>query len=725
MSAYKKSNSGYLPFVQKEQVTSPYTDIVNRAKVDASLKTIFGVERIHVNSLNLLVKEQGPDGQPVYEQDNGDSRVRFVGTATAGFSYEGLVIEIEPESYAEVTFYGTGLNMVTQVNSFNRDFRISIDGGGEGANIFPQSGSGMITQRNYKPNQIIPVANGLTLDWHTIKIRYATGSSFGRFFGFEIVNESAQMTVKSGKAHGNGYEYLLDSDLLIDYNLGFDNIADIDVGTKGGRSIVYMDPANGLLKKRFTKVDVTPQYLTSTDHSNEAPYRVINWREFGRNRGDDFSTLTGAFSDRAFTLDDGTTTLVGDNVSEATTISGIGMDTLGSWVLTFVGTGLDIAGKPTTSGVSNTDILVDGVNVGKILNTNDGYNTYKICSGLPYGTHTVKFVRTSGNILATQDFIVYQPKKPSLPEGAIELGDYNIMADFAAPSAAGVDYIGTGVLRKDCIREVVYTGTYAVDGLQPDNFEGGLAVYSSAAGSTASYTFYGTGFSLKGRREVGYTDVYVDIDGESDFDTGIFGALTTSTQAWGFTSSTGLLDTNGAAQKGSSLSISGLPLGIHTVTFTSNQVATFEWAALDIITPIHSPHTTFGSRSIKDLRNFDSSKDVNKLIDFSVKKAFCSANQVLSLVDFSKGISQCFSPSGSPHVTIFYFEEPMSDEEYHFLTSSRGGSDFTIATIGQGDDQKKKHSITINNGNTSGSGEISKETHISIFGKQEKEELEE
>ena len=78
-------------------------------------------------------------------------------------------------------------------------------------------------------------------------------------------------------------------------------------------------------------------------------------------------------------------------------------------------------------------VTIDGASAGNITTATSGaILNAKICSGLPYGTHIVKVLRSAavnGSMLFSS-FKVYQPKKPTLPAGAIELADYNLMADY-------------------------------------------------------------------------------------------------------------------------------------------------------------------------------------------------------------------------------------------------------------------------------------------------------
>jgi len=891
MAAYKKLNSGYLPFVQKEAVTSPYTDIQNRAKLDASLKCIMGNERINVNSLNLLPKEFGPNGEKVYEPDSGDKRVRIVGDHQAAFSTSGMYFNLLNNGYVEVTFYGTGLNMLHRTHASTIVIDAIVDGVSIGT-IFNSTGaSSILNARNYSPNQVTQITSGLTLGWHTVKI--VRNNDTPSIKGFDIVNEASQITVKSGKAHGNGYEYLLDADQLIDYNLGFDNIADIDLGTRGGRSIVYLDPSDGSLKKRTTQVDAAEStkneyitngtfdvdvsdwtkvegsgsgtmqhtavdggrlevimppatrvgakttlsgltvgqgyeltfdaYLTSgagtmwhciaenitdvannnvntgvinegsigvaskgmriyftatqttlelafstnsssttanwdnvsvkessvltlasTDHSNEVPYRIINFQEFGRIRGDDFSTLTGSGTDRVFTLDDGTTTLLGNDVrgiSYGGHEYGLSSDSSDDWwVLTFVGTGLDLdlAKDVTTREV---EFFVDGTPVGIVDPSPDGTRRiFKVCSGLPYGTHTVKFRgQTSAlSIPLVYRFIAYQPKKPTLPEGAIELVDYNIMADYRL-GTSGLETIANGTLRKYPTREMTYSdGTWGGDFLGGSavlNYIGGVQIFDAASSDgEMTYTFFGTGFELRHKAWSSYNaNIKMKINGV-DLTAANFPGVTFQEYGYdnGYDDANGTLDMRSSSNtNGAGFSVTGLPLGEYTFSMDKNgSSATFSIEAFDIVTPIHTPHVTFGSRSLKDCRNFDSLKDINK----TPKNHITSGSFNLATAETlkSKGITQVYPQSlGNYYV---YFEEPFVDENWDLTTAMQGraSSPSTNWLLGNTDSITKRRDymyfgiLATANGNIVGvTGADTRYININGKGKLEKDVLEE
>lgn len=71
--------AGFEDFAIPVLEDAPFTTIQNRAKVTRSLKAIAGVERVHCRGINLLEKEFGPNVERVFEPENKDARIRFVG----------------------------------------------------------------------------------------------------------------------------------------------------------------------------------------------------------------------------------------------------------------------------------------------------------------------------------------------------------------------------------------------------------------------------------------------------------------------------------------------------------------------------------------------------------------------------------------------------------------------------------------------------------------------
>lgn len=571
------------------------------ADLTQDLKVSLGVERIMFRALTPVEKELGDAGENVYTPNINDDRIRFVGDWQFNYTINGSKVFCDNTSstdYMEITFYGTGLNILHHYDGNNANFVASIDGGAESANLYNTSLTSILNIRNYGIHGVIPVTSGLSLGWHTIKIRNIAATNQILTYGIEILNESSQLVVNPGQPFQGGYAAELASQTLLDYS------PTALTGTKGGRVVTYID-SEGNLGQAVQIVDANQLNLASADHANEEIVRKIHWEEFGYNRADDFTAASLSSQDLAFTLDDGTTTLVGNNVTGNAGDMGL-FDGSAHVTLTFVGTGLDLLGVDDPDDLQLGDVYIDGVDVGTHSRS---ANIIPIVSGLPYGTHTVKFDNTIFTATAgfCQGFIVYQPKKPSIPAGAIELADYNVMADFANPASAANGYISTGVLKKMPLREYLYVDVgagWAISGVDTVSFDCGFNLNTNAVGDYVEYTFFGTGIEITGLAQPSLVSNFtISIDGSSNLSGFTTNLLQTSTGPT-FTPSTGVFTGTPAAQEKYKISVSGLTLGAHTIRVTQNTAATPLYLdGFDIITPIHVSHNIAGSLSIKDLRN--------------------------------------------------------------------------------------------------------------------------
>jgi hypothetical protein len=588
------------------------SDITNRARIidpSACLSPSFGVERYPFMAALEVLNEFGASGERVYKMSGDTSDlVRFVGNwdydnTAAGPGFGSSVVG----NYMEIVFYGTGLNILWRNyggSSFNTV--VSIDGGADSANLSPASYSSVLNSRNYHVNAILPVISGLSLGLHTAKFKIAGATSF-QINGYEVLNDnSTSVAIQPGYATVGGDRLALTAQALTTYNSGFESGT---LGTRGGRVVAYLKK-DGTVGKAVQPVDSSAAYLTSTNHVNEELIRVHHVREFGAGRTDDFSSLSASSTNRAFTLEDGTTTLIVQNARLASggfTIDGVTNNAIGEqFSLTFVGTGLDIY---NSRNVSTTDfsLVVDGVSQGAITIAANAHT--KLCSGLPYGTHTVKLNRTvAATDCSISKFLVYQPKKPSIPSGAIELADYNIMANYAVGSTTA---LSAGVLAKSPAKEFAYIGTwssFSVDVSQVAH--GQIATSSASASNYVEYSFFGTGCNLRVLGNSVTSSYTVSVDGSvnlSGFTTAVSGTgvtLTTpSNGVWAF----------GTINQAGMLSISGMTLGLHKVRVTYTSGNGVNWLGADIVTPIHSPISNkntiqnalpIGSCSLMDSREF-------------------------------------------------------------------------------------------------------------------------
>lgn len=616
--------------IAPNSVSGFVTSIVNRASIPnlaADFGVRFGIDRISVQQIYEIPNEFGPNGERVFGAVNDQyGLIRFVGNWININDSNGVAANTQSTGdYVEITFYGTGINLLTQVYlNASTDLRVSVDGGAEGSNIFLSSNS-PIFGRNYNTNQAISMASGLSLGIHTVRLRQAGGTY--RTYGFEVIGSAAassSVTVNPGQISVGGMPGpTLASASSFAYNAPV-------TGTRGGRVIVY-STATGSIAQAWRAVNPSAAFLTNADHTNEEVARVYHPREFGAGRSDDFSRMPSSGANvAAFTLEDGTTTLTASR-SRMGVIGGYDMLAVGFQstandfvVFTFVGTGLDIMHVEAASNSTPDSFTysIDGAAAQTLLTTGSTVPVVqKIVSGLPYGTHTLRITRSNTNPLNWDygiiKFIVYQPKKPTLPAGAVELADYNVMADYVANSVQGNENLGVGVLRKLSTREFVYRGTFLTPTLTVASGAtgpvGGWNVNGQTAGNAVEYTFFGTGaevrFSIPGTTGLNAT---ISVDGSSNLS-----GYTTSFYGTGvnFTPSTGIVTTGTANTYAAGVSIRNIPLGVHTVRFAYNSGSYFSLEALDIITPVHTHKSNgpmvyqntlpVGSESIGDLRKLD------------------------------------------------------------------------------------------------------------------------
>jgi len=610
------------PAVELSFIDAPFTSVVNRSQIPdlaTDLSAHAGINRIPIYEIFSISDETGPNGEKVFGAVNDRfNQIRFVGNwfnISNNFGHHvntGLV-----DSYVEITFFGTGLNMLEIADATARDWRATVDGGGESGDLATPI-SNVLGAANWNANLIRPITSGLTLGLHTVKIRLVTFALATS--GFEVLNEFASITVNPGTLKGQsiaGHNSL--------FNGSFDNETGSDVGA-GGAVVLYEE--DGVIKKDVNWAVDNQLNLAAADHSNEEQIGLHHFREFGAGRSDDFTTGTTGVISLSFTLDDGTTTLVGEDVEINRSDTGAGFIVAGSsdfYTFTFVGTGLDIDLETDlgTPGV-HTEFFVDGVSIGTQTTVEE--QRLKIVSGLPHGTHTFKYLRTSNtSVMSTSNFVVYGPSKPTLSTGAVVLHEYNLMADFIANIVAGSETVSTGILRKSNFREIVYTNgtggtTDWVIGSFDISSQTGRGASSDRLNAKFQYTFVGTGFDLRFQIASNRpTDVTVTVDGTA-LTAANFPGASFSTYGAGaaFNSGTGSLDQNDGSPSQGGFVTSGLPLGKHTVEFNNNNSGSFlRVDTIDIITPIHTPKFNgpflvqntlrIGSQGTSDLRSFSKS----------------------------------------------------------------------------------------------------------------------
>lgn len=691
------ASQGFAAFIAKKFVTAPNTAIINRAPVldDANtMKVLPPQERIMVRSISMLKGEMGPNNDPVWEIQNRDTRIRFVGyswiTDSSISGARASKQSGETTAFAEVTYYGSGLIMLMALGGSGYNITQSTDGGSTTTILSAATFSSVLASRAAATNQPVVITSGLTVGWHTTRINFDT-SSFS-VYGFDIVQARTDLNlvVAAGDSFAPVGKNSIPSALTAPIKKNY-------TSTKGGRTIVYS--LNGAVGQAVTEVDSTPKYLTNADHTNEEVVRIIHPREFGGQLTTDFSTLTTSSSNRLFALEDGSFAAIGSNAAIASVngyevLDGVNANTDGFWII-FVGCGLDVTATMADTSIRDFAITVDGVSVG--TSTTSGFlgsKKMKICSGLPFGTHIVRFTRTANGSHKVFEFIIYQPKKPTLPAGAQQLADYCVPADFVLQTAATGLRVSTGVIRKQILyREGVYrngtTGTtdWTIGGYNA-NYDNGQTAVTNKLGASLSVTFTGVGFDFRTTVGSGYAGFSIAINGvavnssypnAANIDVATYGGTNFGGMGAGVagklsSASTANLACAGTGNACAGFMLNGLPHGTYTVTFTNTgSSATVEVQSLDVITPMWSYKTNMIGQSLTDLRNFDPRSDKPGIINDFNPKAILVYDRANSKIKYSKNVKQV-STAGNQTTGDFsvHFEKPFKDEDSMAITYGTG-----------------------------------------------------
>ena len=237
------------------------------------------------------------------------------------------------------------------------------------------------------------------------------------------------------------------------------------------------------------------------DHSQAEVAKTFHFREFGNGNANggtsgtykDFSMSSVTGNSVAYVMDDGLTSMSTDgfewNSSENFKLSA----TDKFLYITFIGTGLT-------------------------LNVNQGGTLRTVAQNLPYGTHVFKLARYSNNAgTITLDGVViqsqstnwdrgliwdnitfHQPKMPPIPEDAVIIADYILMADFVPNSSFGVEKMSKGVRFVSSSRDHFWdSGSALTFSIYPEATLGGFRIYNNASVKQNTLPFFGSGISQR------------------------------------------------------------------------------------------------------------------------------------------------------------------------------------------------------------------------------------
>ena len=350
-----------------------------------------------------------------------------------------------------------------------------------------------------------------------------------------------------------------------------------------------------------------PTFTGAIDHSQAEVAKTFHFREFGNGNANagsvtgstggshkDFSMLNGtAATDLSFVMDDGLTTLAGDDIKMA----GGGRDPQGTssgggdgFYITFIGT-----------GIGNKTI-------------DSSQQSATIAQNLPYGTHVYKHYRNGNDAASTIDGVSLgatfagsygqiseltfnQPKKPPIPEDAVIIADYMLMADYVKQTAADGNKISKGIRLLSTTRDVLIDatagslGTMPVDpAYLPHMFTGVHITSSQAAGSVRCEV---PAFTSQCEIRTYDNRGNIFVDGTDVADSNVGSGITS-------------MQTQDAASI----------LGLHTVGARNNASNNLNCTAIGIVSPIHtsSHYQEFETPFSRELVGGDRNMEQNNLV---------------------------------------------------------------------------------------------------------------
>ena len=375
------------------------------------------------------------------------------------------------------------------------------------------------------------------------------------------------------------------------------------------------------------------------DNTQAEVAKTFHWREFGNgaanggtlasNNAD--TTMLGATGDNiAYVMDDGLTSfsMVGAEQGSASNNNYLVLGSGESPYVTFIGTGFSIIGR-TWGGVTTNDT---------------------IAQNLPYGTHIVKIHRNgsdmeisidgvkvydvaTGNHQTHMEYSFHQPKMPPIPENAVVLADYMLMADFVSiPDNTVVDKskLTKGVRRISSSRDVFTSGANTTFQFNPQDVEvdaDGFRQYFNTSGGIFELPYFGTSPVYRSgvyndrtnnaNFKINGTDVTTSSSGTNHSGTQVLRSWTSGTH--GFSSdNNGTFTTfvNTTDEACAWASVEGIIVGQNTVRVTNNSSDYLTFNGYDVHTPIHtsSHYQSFETPFLHELVGGDRNMEQTNLV---------------------------------------------------------------------------------------------------------------
>jgi len=528
---------------------------------DPRIGAHFGSQRYKTKSLQLLEQETAKHGSNVYSVDGREWLRGVGDISTKNDAQGSVIHLPDTSSYFEVVGYFSDVNYMVYAESnryveWTLDGGTESTGNyGNTSQVTPLNG------RYVDAGSLIQLSVGATLGIHTLKIRRDSSGNTNVYAIELIAQDTtdtaskskiqipAQTVVSYGKKHSisataqhydpfNGMSGAKTLAQLGDYidtgtSLGMENwkagTANYYKPFNGGRVVKWID-SSGNIKNSVTMMPPNAQNVKgeasnafsdgevqagTNDHTitfdtttiaNATPLSEVAQtfivREFGNgcgNANNSYEDFTRGVSrnngdNMAYVMDDGLTSMSCQDCmfNPSAYVDLIGEDAGSDWyMVTFIGTGIT---RHTQSNPTGGLISTQAIN-------------------LPYGTHTMVVRRDTNcdvwidgieladindsTVGSMSDVTFHQPKMPPIPQDAVIIADYMLMANFVKQTDAEPGMISKGVRLVGASRDIHYDSSAAVVvcGIDIGAYRAITGIKASAGGSatmTAKLPFFGT-----------------------------------------------------------------------------------------------------------------------------------------------------------------------------------------------------------------------------------------
>ncbi len=632
---------------------------------DPRIGAHFGSQRHITKSLQKLEQETATNGTNVYSVDGRgwirafDTSGKWVASNDDNGQRLGSWGNTSEIASIEIVGYFNDMTITGSTEtSDRRSFVTSLNGSANSSEnaSYKTSANTPLSSRYVDRTSLVhlnlPTTHSSTLGINTLKISNHADNDYLELSSIELIAQDTSSTANKSKIQipsqnvvSYGKKFTVSGTPHYDPFNGFTSGTDIssyiDEATSlgmsnwkvsstwyrpfnGGRVVIWCD-SSGNLKTSVTMMPPNAQNISGTasnaidlsssqtnddtinfntsaiEHSLSEVAKTFNYREFGNgsaNGGTESgsyadASMLNAVDDIAYVMDDGLTSLSGEDCTGGDRMSAA-QDK--AYYITFIGTG-------TTT-----------------YNDSGGAGHHQIAQNLPYGTHIIKFYRDStnadphitvdgiqfssvniDNYTNLVEITFHQPKKPPIPEDAVVIADYMLMADFVGVTGAsgGIDVISKGTRFLTATRDVMWdestNDSYSFTFTQPASRGGNYQ--SMASGNISSGEAFG---------KVPYFGTTVDVLPYADR----FSTLTEPLNSTSITTTSVSTTTWSGRQRAS-----GQTLGMNEIK-VNKTTGNFTIQGFEIASPTHtsSHYQTFETPFLNELVGGDRNMEQTNLV---------------------------------------------------------------------------------------------------------------